>query len=66
MSSELHFFAIHALDGRAAQDELNRFLAQHRVLRVEKPWLAAGLDSHWVVCVGVANGPGAPPAACSR
>ncbi|KFB75012.1 RNA-directed DNA polymerase [Candidatus Accumulibacter cognatus] len=23
MSSELHFFAIHALDGRAAQDELN-------------------------------------------
>ena len=23
MSSELHFFAIHALDGRAAQDDLN-------------------------------------------
>ncbi|WP_034922030.1 HRDC domain-containing protein, partial [Candidatus Accumulibacter vicinus] len=51
----------HALDGRAAQDELNTFLAQHRVLTIEKQWLAAGLDSHWVVCVAVANGPGALP-----
>ncbi|HRQ95177.1 MAG TPA: hypothetical protein PK440_09285 [Candidatus Accumulibacter phosphatis] len=66
MSSELHFFAIHALDGRAAQEELNGFLAQHRVLTIEKQWLAAGLDSHRVVCVGVANGPGALPDAAVR
>lgn len=66
MSSELDFFAIHALDGRTAQGELNRFRAQHRVLTIEQQWLATGLESHWVVCVSVANGPGALPAACSR
>ncbi|MBK7677324.1 MAG: hypothetical protein IPJ27_22610 [Candidatus Accumulibacter sp.] len=59
MTNELHFFTIHALDGRAAQDELNGLLAQHRVLTTEKQWLAAGLESHWVVCVGTATSPGA-------
>ena len=58
MTNELHIFAIHAVDGRAAQDEVNGLPTQHRVVTIEKQWLAAGLDSHWVVCVGVANGPG--------
>ena len=63
MSSSLHFFAIPALDAQAAQDELNQFLAQHRVVTIEKQWLVAGSDSHWAVCVTVAAGPGPLPAA---
>lgn len=63
MSSTLHFFAIPALDTQAAQEELNQFLAQHRVVALEKQWLAAGSDSHWAVCVTVAAGPGPLPAA---
>lgn len=35
-------------------------------VEIEKQWLAAGLDSHRVVCVGVANGPGALPDAAVR
>lgn len=61
MSSELHFFSIPALDSRPAQNELNRFLAQHRVLTVEKQWLAAGIDSHWALCIGVDTGAGPLP-----
>ena len=63
MSSSLHFFAIPALDAQGAQDQLNQFLAQHRVVALEKQWLAAGSDSRWAVCVTVAAGPGPLPAA---
>lgn len=61
MSCELHFFAIPALNSRAAQDALNRFLAQHRVLSVEKQWLEAGVNSHWALCLGVDTGVGPLP-----
>jgi len=61
MSCELHFFAIPALDSRAAQDALNGFLAQHRVLSVEKQWLEAGVNSHWALCIGVDTGVGPLP-----
>ncbi|MDP2431613.1 MAG: hypothetical protein Q8O33_06245 [Pseudomonadota bacterium] len=44
MSNQLHFFSISALHPQAAQAELNAFLAQHRVVALEKQWVAAGLD----------------------
>lgn len=60
---ELHFFAIPALDPRAAQDEFNRFCAAHRVTAVERQFVASGADSHWALCVTVAGAPGPLPAA---
>jgi superfamily II DNA helicase RecQ len=58
-----HFFAIPALDPAAAQAELNAFCARHRVLQVERQFVNAGVDSHWALCVQVAEGPGPLPAA---
>jgi len=60
---QMHFFAIPALDPAAAQAELNHFIAAHRVASVERQFVQAGTDSHWVVCVSVAPGPGPLPAA---
>lgn len=50
MSGSLHFFAIPTLDQEAAQVALDR------------QWLAAGLDSCWVICVIVAAEQGPLPA----
>jgi superfamily II DNA helicase RecQ len=61
MSSTLHFFSIPALAPMAAQNALNQFLTQHRVVALEKQWLSAGADSHWAVCVTVALGQDALP-----
>jgi len=58
---QMHFFAVPALDPRAAQDELNRFCAAQRVVSVERQFVAAGRDSYWVICVQVASGPGPLP-----
>lgn len=57
----LHFFAIPALQPQPAQDELNRFCAAHRVVAVERQFVAAGLDAYWAVCVSVAAGAGPLP-----
>jgi superfamily II DNA helicase RecQ len=59
----LHFFAIPALEPTCAQDELNRFCAAHRVVSVERQFVAAGRESFWALCVTVAPGPGTLPAA---
>ena len=55
------FFAIPALDPRAAQDELNAYCAAHRVVAVDRQWQADGANSYWAVCVTTAPGPGAMP-----
>ncbi|MFO0874376.1 MAG: HRDC domain-containing protein [Phycisphaerales bacterium] len=55
------FFAIPALDPQAAQQELNAFLATHRVVSVEWQWIDAGTDSAWGARVTVAAGPGPLP-----
>lgn len=61
MSLQYHFFSIPALHPQQAQDELNRFCAAHRVVTVERQFIAAGTDSHWALCVAVASGPGKLP-----
>jgi superfamily II DNA helicase RecQ len=58
---ELHFFAIPALAPRPAQDELNRFVAAHRIASVERRFVDAGAESYWAVCLTVASGPGPLP-----
>lgn len=59
----MDFYAIPALARAAAQDGLNQFLTQDRVVAIEKQWLAGGSDAHWAVCVTVASGAGPLPAA---
>ena len=58
-----HFFAVPALHPEAAQEEVNAFCAAHRVVAVERQFVAAGLDSYWAVCVVVVLGAGPLPEA---
>ena len=50
---KLTFFWIPAFDSTAAAEELNRFLAKHRVIQVEKRFCAGegGHGTGWSVCV---------------
>jgi superfamily II DNA helicase RecQ len=58
----LHFFTIPVFHPQPAQDELNHFLATHRVVRLEKQWLPVGEQACWALCVETAEGPGPLPA----
>ena len=44
------FFAVPTCGGEVA-DELDRFLANHRVLRIDRELVAGGAEPHWAVCV---------------
>jgi superfamily II DNA helicase RecQ len=57
----LHFFFISAARPQPFQDELNQFLAAHRVVAVDRRWIEAGEASGWAICVEVAHGPGPLP-----
>jgi hypothetical protein len=57
------FFVIPALDSAAAEAELNQVLAASRVLGIERQFVANGEASFWALCVSLAAGPGALPAA---
>jgi HTH-type transcriptional regulator/antitoxin MqsA len=48
---KLQFFAIPAITPGLAQEEFNRFVASHRVARVEKELIPDGAASFWSVCV---------------
>lgn len=58
-----HFFAVPALDPEAEQGRLNDFCQRHRVVAVDRQFVAAGADSHWAICVQIAQGPGQLPEA---
>lgn len=45
------FLFVPLRDSSAAEAELNGFLAQHRVLAVERQWVDAGAQSGWGVCI---------------
>jgi superfamily II DNA helicase RecQ len=62
---QLRFFTIPVLGGDAAADELNRFLASHRILAVDRHLAQDGSASLWAICVsyepaGGSEGPAAP------
>lgn len=46
-----HFLTIPAFDPDAAQDALNAFCAQHRIVASERHFADRGVDSFWAVCV---------------
>lgn len=45
------FFTIPAFDPDAAQDALNAFCAQHRIVASDRHFVDRGVDSFWAVCV---------------
>jgi len=49
----LHFFTIPVSAPAIPQAELNAFLAQHRVLVVERSFVDLGAGSFWAICVDV-------------
>jgi superfamily II DNA helicase RecQ len=57
----LHFFAVPALQPEPAQSELNSFLAQGRVVNVQRHLVADGAASFWAVCVERLEGPAPLP-----
>ena len=54
----LHFATVPIHDGAAAEEELNRFLATHRVVAIERQFVANGDRSAWAVCVSWVTTPG--------
>ena len=52
----LRFFTVPAQSPEPAQDELNAFCAQHRVVTVEKQFVAHGGASFWAICVSFIDG----------
>ena len=45
------FFTISIRDDGAAAEELNRFLAAHRIISVDRHLIADAANSAWAVCV---------------
>ncbi|RDH84314.1 MAG: hypothetical protein DIZ78_12265 [endosymbiont of Escarpia spicata] len=44
-------FSIPAFDSDAAEGELNRFLAAHRILGIDRQFVQDGINSSWCLCV---------------
>lgn len=58
----LHFTTIPVFADGSAEEELNRFLAAHRVLSVDRQLVEAGSGSAWAVCVQYSEAEGTPAA----
>ena len=60
------YFVVPVHDSGSATQELNSFLVSHKVLAVERQFVAAGPDSFWAICVDhwqVAGGAARPDGA---
>ncbi len=53
---KMQFFSIPVLDPESASHALNAFLADHRVVQVERQFVANGANSLWSVCVSYVAG----------
>lgn len=61
---QARLFTIPVFDGDAFVDELNRFLAAHRILAVDRQFMQAGTSSAWAVWLSFEPaGEGRPPPA---
>lgn len=47
----LRFFTVSVRAPADTEAELNAFLAQHKVLQVDRRWVDLGADSFWAICV---------------
>ena len=53
---KLHFFQIPVFSQNLFEDELNKFLASHRITHIEKEFVSNGSQSFWSVCVTSIDG----------
>ena len=51
----LRFFVIPARDSVNAEQDLNRFLAGHKVLSIDRQLIDQGMNSFWTICVDYLN-----------
>jgi hypothetical protein len=63
---QLHFFTIPIHDDAQVAAELNRFLAGHKVIEVERCLVQDGRNSAWTVCVSIDQGGGETSAPTGR
>jgi superfamily II DNA helicase RecQ len=56
------FFHVPALDSGAHAEALNAFIAQTRVVQVQREFVSDGAASFWALCVTTAEGPEPLPA----
>ena len=56
------FFTIPVMDPHAAEASLNAFVGTHRVITVERQFVADGGNSLWSVCVSYVDGEERPSA----
>jgi superfamily II DNA helicase RecQ len=47
----LRFFVVPAMAPEEAEEELNGFLARHRVVGIDRRWVDLGTSSFWAICV---------------
>jgi len=59
------FFTIPSDDPEPAMAELNRFLASHRVIAIDKRFIADGLTARWLFCISWQAGQESPKSARS-
>lgn len=52
----MHFVVVPVFESAEAEADLNRFLASHRVLSIEREFLSAGPRSAWAVCIHYVEG----------
>lgn len=57
------FFSVPAREPEGVADEVNQFLASHRVLSVDRHLVADGPGSFWAICVSYLDRAGGPPLA---
>ena len=57
---KMQFFTIPIRDPQRATDELNAFLASHRVVHTERQFVVDGQNSVWSICVSYVEGEGRP------
>ncbi len=48
---KMRFFTIPIQDSGGATGELNGFLSNHRILTIERHFVADGANSAWAICV---------------
>ncbi|MDZ4830992.1 MAG: HRDC domain-containing protein [Phycisphaerae bacterium] len=63
---QFRFFSIDALHPEQGQEELNRFVASHRVVDIVWHWFDRGETPHWAARVSIASGPGPLPSGDKR
>ena len=47
----LKFFIVPASGSQEAEEELNSFLARHRIVGIDRRWIDLGASSFWALCI---------------